>query len=385
MNVVALFAGIGGIELGLHKNGFQTELFCEILDEARIVLSDNFPNIPIHTDVTTLKSIPKVDLLTAGFPCQDLSMAGKKQGISGINSSLVGEVFRLIKNAKNDAPNFILIENVPYLLSLNKGEAIKQITATFNELGYNWAYRIVDPRGFGIPQRRPRMIFLASKIMHPKNLLFSEDEQDNPLIDDKIDITGHANYGFYWTEGKIGIGWAKDSVPPIKGGSTIGIPSPPAIWLPKEDFFGTPTIEDAERLQGFPSRWTESIENNNFKKGRRWKLVGNAVNTSVSEWLGRKIVHQQLSKPKIENTFLFRKGKWPHAAYSDKNRIFGVNVSRFPESNVCVPISDFLKYPLVPLSQRATLGFHKRVVESTLIKYPKEFIHSLEIYLKRYG
>lgn len=385
MKSVGLFAGIGGIELGLNNNGFQTELFCEILKGAQFVLRKNFPDIPVHDDIVTLASIPKVDLLAAGFPCQDLSIAGKKDGITGINSSLVSHVFRLVKKAARDSPNYILIENVPNLLALNKGEAIKYIIESVADLGYNWAYRIVDPRGFGIPQRRPRLIFLASKISHPKEILFSKDENIDAFIDDRVNTAQDANYGFYWTEGRIGIGWAKDSIPPIKGGSNLGIPSPPGVWIREKNFFGTPSINDAERLQGFPEGWTDAMTKNGLKDSHRWKLIGNAVNVKVSDWVGRQIVKGDSNGPDPQSIYLFKNGKWPKAAFNDKGKIFGVNASLFPENNKLIPIDEFIKHSLKPLSVKAVSGFYKRVQESTLIKYTDEFTTSLEAYITNYA
>lgn len=383
MKVAGLFAGIGGIEFGLNKLGFRTELFCEILAEAQHILHSNYPDIPIHSDIKTLKSLPKVDVVTAGFPCQDLSIAGRKNGLSGANSSLIGDVFRLLKKAGKNSPEFLLIENVPYLLSLNHGESIRYITQAAYDLGYNWAYRIIDPRGFGIPQRRPRFIFLASKSIHPKYLLFSDDEVVDYSISDKLDINDNCNYGFYWTEGRIGIGWARNSIPPIKGGSGLGIPSAPAIWLRNRNFFGTPCMEDAERLQGFPEKWTEADSHHQFRNSFRWKLIGNSVNTRVSEWIGEKIMNQKVSGPEKSNIFPRTERKWPSAAFNEADKVQVVKASFLPERKELTPIEKFVQYPLVPLSFKAATGFHRRVKQSTLIRYPEEFVQSIELYIEQ--
>ena len=94
--------------------------------------------------------------------------------------------------------------------------------------GYCWAYRLVDTRAFGLPQRRQRVILIASKTEDPRTVLFADDaEPFDP------GFSPNRWCGFYWTEGSRGLGWAVDAVPTLKGGSTIGIPSPPAIWKPK--------------------------------------------------------------------------------------------------------------------------------------------------------
>ena len=88
MKAVSLFSGIGGIEVGLAKHGFETSLFCEIDPLARSVLRKNFPDAEVHDDILSLENLPDADIVTAGFPCQDLSQAGGKRGISGAKSEI---------------------------------------------------------------------------------------------------------------------------------------------------------------------------------------------------------------------------------------------------------------------------------------------------------
>ena len=151
LRVAGLFAGIGGIELGLESAGHQTNLLCELDPHAAHVLRTRLSCPDHHDDVTTLKGLPKVDLVAAGFPCQDLSLAGTRAGLSGARSGLVGEIFRLIRRSK---PEFLLFENVSHLLRLDRGAAIRSLLDTLEENRYRWAYRLVDTRGFGLPQRR---------------------------------------------------------------------------------------------------------------------------------------------------------------------------------------------------------------------------------------
>src|SRR5882762_176061 len=101
MQVAGLFAGIGGFERGLQKSGHHAELFCEILPTAQAVLTARFPGVPIAPDIVRLKSLPRsVELLCAGFPCQDLSQAGRTRGLDGEQSGLIEEVFRLLKKRR---------------------------------------------------------------------------------------------------------------------------------------------------------------------------------------------------------------------------------------------------------------------------------------------
>ena len=78
LKVAGLFAGIGGIEYGLHRSGMETVFLCELDSKAQEVLRQHFPKVPVHDDITTLQELPEVDVITAGFPCQNLSQAGLK-------------------------------------------------------------------------------------------------------------------------------------------------------------------------------------------------------------------------------------------------------------------------------------------------------------------
>src|SRR5262245_47647388 len=124
LRVAGLFAGIGGIELGLQTAGLRSTLLCEIDTGARCVLEAHFPDVPIESDVKHLRSLPAIDVLAAGFPCQDLSQAGRTAGIRGKHSGLVDHVFRLLKKAK---PKWLLIENVSFMLQLQRGRAMRHL------------------------------------------------------------------------------------------------------------------------------------------------------------------------------------------------------------------------------------------------------------------
>src|SRR5690606_34812492 len=110
---------------------------CEWDSSAQSVLKHQFSNIPLVGDVRELDNLPKeTELLTAGFPCQDLSQAGKTVGITGGRSGLVDEVFRLLE--RHETPH-LLLENVPFMLQLDKGAAMRHITSRLEDLGYSWA------------------------------------------------------------------------------------------------------------------------------------------------------------------------------------------------------------------------------------------------------
>lgn len=370
LSVVGLFAGIGGIEVGLHNAGHRTELLCEIDAAAQCVLRTHFPEIPLTSDVRELESIPDGGICAAGFPCQDLSQAGRTEGIRGTNSGLVAEVFRLVERAD---PRWLLLENVPFMLQLDRGAAMRFLTRSLERLGFSWAYRVVDTRSFGLPQRRQRVIVLASRTRDPRDVLFVGNEREH-VWSDQSDVA----CGFYWTEGIRGLGWAIDAIPTLKGGSTIGIPSPPAIRFP-DGLVATPDLRDAERLQGFEVDWTAPASDSGRRKGFRWKLVGNAVSVPVAEWVGTRLRDPRPYDGSRDEP-LAPGAPWPKAAWSTAGETRRASVSTWPVRNEYPHLADFLRFDSAPLSERATLGFLRRTQQSSL-NFPEGFLEHVAAHL----
>jgi DNA (cytosine-5)-methyltransferase 1 len=371
---VGLFAGIGGIEQGLRLAGHHSALLCEIDEAARAVLSTRFPGIPLVSDIRTLARLPEAEMVSAGFPCQDLSQAGKTAGISGHQSGLVDEVFRLVAES---SVRWLLLENVPFMLQLQKGKAMQFLTKRLWELGFSWAYRTVDAQCFGLPQRRQRVILLASRTEDPREVLFADDAAVPPAIDRE-----RSPCGFYWTEGTKGLGWAIDAVPTLKGGSTIGIPSPPAIWMRHVGGgIVQPDIRDAERLQGFEADWTlPATEGKNFRKGARWKLVGNAVSVPVARWIGESLKNPRSYDDSCDPA-LGTTPRWPRAAWGVGGKAYVAEVSMWPVAADYQHLAGFLRFPTVPLSERATAGFLGRARASCL-RFPEGFLDAVAAHLK---
>jgi DNA (cytosine-5)-methyltransferase 1 len=371
--VVGLFAGIGGIEEGLRRAGHESILLCEIDAAARAVLRDHFPEVRITRDVAKLRGLPDADVLAAGFPCQDLSPAGRSAGISGKNSSLVSEVFRLLSR-KRRKPDWVLLENVPFMLQLQRGEAMRYITSRLRELGFTWAYRVVDARAFGLPQRRRRVVLLASTRHDPRDVIFRGNENERVSPPESM-----VACGFYWTEGNRGLGWAADAIPTLKSGSSLGIPSPPAIWL-MNGMVGIPDIRDAERLQGFPVGWTKPAQLTG-RRGVRWRLLGNAVPVPVATWVGRGLVSAVGTLPNADYSEI-HPGRWPIAAWGDRlGRTYRADLSEWPVTWSYKGLNEFLRFPLQPLSQRAMRGFANRLAESRL-RFSPEFFDDLQATLE---
>lgn len=358
LRTAGLFAGIGGLERGLARAGHSPVMLAEIDPAARAVLKRRFAGVHLKADVRTVRQLPPCDLVAAGFPCQDLSQCGKTAGIDGRHSSLVLEVFRLV-DAAAVKPEWLLFENVPFMLRLDRGRAMSLVTGELDRLGYRWAYRTVDVRAWGLPQRRLRVVLVAARTRDPREILFADNRPE------RAEPSGASGYGFYWTEGNNGLGWAVDAVPTLKGGSGLGIPSPPAVWIPRERRIVTVGVADAERLQGFPAGWTKPAGRVDPRAGTRWRLVGNAVCVRVSAWVGRRLARP--GKPRCEpGAVIPEGGPWPPAAYGEAGKAWSVPASAWPVVKPAPALLDFLRHPTAPLSVRATAGFLSRAKASRL-------------------
>jgi DNA (cytosine-5)-methyltransferase 1 len=373
MKIVGLFAGIGGLESGFRAalgDGALTEMLCEWWEPAQQVLAAHFPDVPIHPDVRELRSLPSgTDVLTAGFPCTDLSQAGRTAGITGGQSSLVSHVFdalRLVRQRKRRLP-WLLIENVPNMLALDRGQAMRYLVGELDALGYRWAYRVVDSRFTGVPQRRRRVLLVASRSEDPRAVLFTDDAGERP----EHELASDA-YGFYWTEGRGGLGWARDAVPTLKGGSTIGIPSPPAAWVPDAEIgrrLLTPCVEDAEAMQGFPRGWTRPAEMTTRRNGPRWKLVGNAVTVGVAEWVASRIAEPGVFD--LESSPWDGNASWPTAAWGERGKVWTVPVSEYPRMAPYRHLLDVMsEQGASALSHRGAAVFLGRLQQGNLGRHP---------------
>lgn len=156
MKVGSLFAGIGGFDLGLERAGFTTAWFCEQDAFCQQVLAKHWPGVPIYEDICELKGadVEPVDILCGGFPCQDLSYAGRGAGIEGERSGLWTEYARLIGELR---PRYVLVENVPALLTRGLGRVLGDLAA----LGYDAEWDCIPASAVGAPHRRDRIWLVA--------------------------------------------------------------------------------------------------------------------------------------------------------------------------------------------------------------------------------
>jgi DNA (cytosine-5)-methyltransferase 1 len=368
MTFGSLFSGVGGFDLGLERAGWRCAWQVEIDAKARSVLRRHWPDVPIHEDVrhvgrcnraepdgrqgrgelfggnqsNPIRRCPStrgpsgtrptedrertglapVDLICGGFPCQDLSVAGRRAGLAGGRSGLFYEFMRIVGEL---APRWVLIENVPGLLSSNGGRDMGAVLGTLGDLGYWWTYRVLDSQYFGVPQRRRRVFIVGHSggpcppeiLLEPESLPghpaprrttregsarsiapsahtlradgfdASEDGtgRGTPLVAQSLAIRGregspHAELG--------ADGLANALMTPNGGRGGVGA----GAILEAVPRRLTPT--ECERLQGWPDGWTAWGVDENGKRvemadGPRYRMCGNGVTATVSEWIGERI------------------------------------------------------------------------------------------------
>ncbi len=159
LNVLDVFSGIGGFSIGLEAASMQIVAFCEINPFCRKILKKHWPSVPIFSDITTidkkdLKTLPRIDIIAGGFPCQDISVAGKGGGINAKRSGLWKEFARLINEIR---PKYAIIENVANLRSTGLISVLQDLW----EIGYNAEWHCIPASAFGAPHRRDRIWIIA--------------------------------------------------------------------------------------------------------------------------------------------------------------------------------------------------------------------------------
>jgi len=160
IRVGSLFAGIGGFDLGFERAGMKTIWQVENNKWCNQILSHHWPNAKRYEDVEEFgpNEAAEVDLICGGFPCQDISVAGNREGLSGERSGLWWEFHRVLQEAR---PTWVVIENVPGLLSSNGGRDMGAVVGGLADIGYRWAYRVLDSQWFGVAQRRRRVFIVG--------------------------------------------------------------------------------------------------------------------------------------------------------------------------------------------------------------------------------
>jgi DNA (cytosine-5)-methyltransferase 1 len=163
---VSLFAGVGGFDLALERAGFNVVASVEWDKNAQNILKKQFPNTEVFGDIQGVTGEqlraagfePTNGIITGGFPCQDLSVAGKRAGLAGKRSGLFWEICRLLDETRTQT---FILENVPGLLSSNNGRDMAVVIEALVKRGYRIAWRVLDAQYFGVPQRRRRVFIVG--------------------------------------------------------------------------------------------------------------------------------------------------------------------------------------------------------------------------------
>tara|TARA_R100001086_G_C11774693_1_gene241849 strand:- start:2 stop:862 length:861 start_codon:yes stop_codon:yes gene_type:complete len=270
MNYLDLFSGAGGFHLGLKQAGikFKKTFFSEIDKNAIKIYKKEFPNSIELGDIKKIneKELPKIDLVTFGFPCQDISINRHGKGITGEKSSLFNQAIRIISWCK---PKYFIFENVKNLLSINNGKDFVYILKTINNIGYNAQWQLINSKWF-LPQNRERVYFIGyiAKRSTPKILPIGNCNTDNNKKLIKIGYINDKDYQqnrIYSTKGIAvnlnsgGGGW----------GTNTGL---------YKDHKGIRRLTpiECERLQGFDDNYTASLSDT-----ARYRILGNAVTVPV--------------------------------------------------------------------------------------------------------
>lgn len=354
MKYISCFSGIGGLEATRPPL-----IYCEQDHAAREVLKTLHQDAPVEVwpDICTLHP-DRADVVAGGWPCQDLSIAGKQQGLAGPRSSLLSQLLRVAVEAN---AHTIVAENVTNLLRMRDGAefaaSLAGLEAEFPHIGW----RILNAREFGLPQNRSRLIIIASK--HPElvNTLFRPVRPKREVVDRAGEDFAA---GFYWTAGTHSINYTRGYVPTIKIGSSLGIASPPAVHY--GDTIRVLSANEALKLQGF------DLTTADFgSRTAAYKAAGNAVARDIGRWVLDGLDTDGSDQPPIMTPVqepLLReytpKDRFPATGFRTNKHNRPVQVAFGPRAS---NLSDFLELESVErLSWRAAAGLLRRLDKSQM-------------------
>ena len=290
LNVLDIFSGIGGFSIGLEAATMQTVAFCEINPFCRKILTRHWPFIPIFSDITTinkedLKALPRIDVIAGGFPCQDISVAGKQKGITAKRSGLWKEFVRLINEVR---PKYAIIENVANLRS----QGLISVLQDLWEIGYNAEWHCIPASAFGAPHRRDRIWIIAHPACIGKVGLSIRKEETESALRDGCKNAPNSDCQRLQRCGGF------EEISPICTQEQIGMYCcSRGIKQWGKEPLEVPRLKDerlnpdwVEWLMGYPISWTDG-----GSRTQRLQSLGNAVVPLIPEFLGRAIVNYRVS------------------------------------------------------------------------------------------
>ena len=334
MRYGSVCSGIEAATAAWHPLGWEPAFFSEIEPFPRAVLAHHYPDVPLHGDFTTIKEdeYGAIDLLVGGTPCQSFSIAGLRKGMDDDRGNLALEFLRL---AQRKRPRWLVWENVPGVLSSNRGRDFGSILGGLVELGYGFAYRVLDAQFFGVAQRRRRVFVVgcigdaarAAAVLFERHSLSGHPSprrkagQETPRWPADCAATLDSTFGEKHGQDNQHINsGAPLFVPAISpclvtqvGGlrqpcTQAYVVTPPITASMKtplgnggKDDFIIPTSNavrrltpiECERLQGFADDFTRIPWRNKSADqcpdGPRYKALGNSMAVPVMRWIGKRI------------------------------------------------------------------------------------------------
>lgn len=278
LTVGSLFAGIGGIELGLERTGgFETVWQVEKDDYCRRVLAKHWPDVNRYEDVQDVGSdeLREVDLICGGFPCQNISLAGGGEGIEGERSGLWSEMWRCIRELR---PRYALVENVPALRSRGLGRVLGDLA----EIGYDAEWDCLPASTFGAPHKRDRAFIVA----YPDSDGRESAGWGRTVCDENGERQGEVR---------------RPQQQPGAGGNGQVFPDPGSPGRPQQfspSFSGGPGHDSGQAGRGEGVGWSPEPGVGRVVDGVPYRVdrvrgLGNAVVPQVAEWIGEQILRAE--------------------------------------------------------------------------------------------
>ena len=274
MKVLDLFSGIGGFSLGLERAGMETVAFCEFDEHAQKVLRKHWPDVPIYSDIRELDAKQfrgTVDVVTGGFPCQDLSSAGKQEGFSGDRSSLYTEMLRVISECM---PRYAIFENVSGLLTGDSGRWFGQFLYDLDKIGFDAEWHCIEAAYVGAPHRRDRVWIIAYPKIVFSNVGNIDRENGKPQTQKLRGRNCKANMAYTASQRQSGQREFKQPISTEKNNNR------------KTSVFESVRIKKEWAIEPDVGRVANGVPN----RAHRLKQLGNAVVPQIPEAIGRAIM-----------------------------------------------------------------------------------------------
>ena len=294
MKYLSVCSGIEAATVAWHDLGWTPVAVSEIEPFPSAVLAHHYPDVPNVGDMTKFKEWNldgSVDLLVGGTPCQSFSVAGLRKGLDDPRGNLM---LTFLAIAERHRPRWIVWENVPGVLSSNGGRDFGTFLAALGELGYGWAFRVLDAQWFGVAQRRRRLFVvgcLGDQASAAAVLFESESVQRNPAPSREARQGVARSVGGGPADGSISGAvtrkWAKGSGGPAGDECYNMVAQPVATAMQVRRL----TPVECERLQGFTDNYTNIPwrKKEEAPDGPRYKALGNSMAVPCMKWIGQRI------------------------------------------------------------------------------------------------